>query len=223
MIIFRIVAIVVGLGLAASMFRQVRNPRGLLGRRVLRAMNIAHSALTDWGLQQVTIAPNATILDVGCGGGRTLQKLVALAPSGKAVGVDYSATSAAVAREMNATEVQDGRAAVARASVAALPFPDLTFDVVTAVETHYYWPDLPANLRQVFKILKPGGTFVLIAETYRGGPLRLVYEVVMPLLRATLLSDAEHRDLLTQAGFADVATKHKRGTNWICAVGRRPM
>lgn len=124
---------------------------------------------------------------------------------------------------MNATEVQDGRAAVARASVAALPFPDLTFDVVTAVETHYYWPDLPANLRQVFKILKPGGTFVLIAETYRGGPLRLVYAAVMPLLRAALLSDAEHRNLLTQAGFADVATKHKRGTNWICAVGRRPM
>ncbi|MCU1243344.1 MAG: UbiE/COQ5 methyltransferase [Candidatus Acidoferrum typicum] len=42
----------------------------------------------------------------------------------------------------------------------------------------------------------------------------------MPLLRAAYLSDAEHRDLLTQAGFAEVATKHLPGNNWICATGR---
>lgn len=219
---FRILVIVLSIGAGVELFRQVRNPRGLLGRRVLRSMNVAHSGLTDWGLGQVSIAPNATILDVGCGGGRTLKKLSALAPSGKAVGVDYSAASVAVARETNSDEVHAGRVAVVRASVAALPFPDLTFDVVTAVETHYYWPDLPANVGQLFKILKPGGTFVLIAEAYRGGPLRLLYAAVMPLLRAALLSDAEHRDLLTEAGFTEVATKHKRGTNWICAVGRKP-
>jgi hypothetical protein len=62
----------------------------------------------------------------------------------------------------------------------------------------------------------------LIAETYRGGPFRLVYGIVMPLLRAALLSDAEHRDLLAQAGFTEVATRHVSGKNWICATGRRP-
>jgi ubiquinone/menaquinone biosynthesis C-methylase UbiE len=90
------------------------------------------------------------------------------------------------------------------------------------VETHYYWPDLPANVREVLRVLKPGGTFVLIAETYRGGPFRLLYGLVMPLLRAAFLSDAEHRDLLTQAGFTEVETKHLSGKNWIFATGRRP-
>jgi len=103
-----------------------------------------------------------------------------------------------------------------------LPFSDGTFDIVTAVETHYYWPDLPANVREILRVLKPGGTFTLIAETYRGGPFRLVYAIVMPLLRAAFLSDAEHRDLLTQAGFTEVATKHVSRKNWICATGRRP-
>jgi len=103
-----------------------------------------------------------------------------------------------------------------------LPFPDGTFDMVTAVETHYYWPDLPANVREILRVLKPGGTFSLIAETYRGGPFRLVYAMVMPMLRAAFLSDAEHRDLLTQAGFTEVATKHVSGKNWICATGRKP-
>ncbi|HTS64044.1 MAG TPA: hypothetical protein VMH28_18600 [Candidatus Acidoferrales bacterium] len=61
-----------------------------------------------------------------------------------------------------------------------------------------------------------------VVRTYRGGPFRLLYGIVMPLLGAAFLSDAEHRDLLTHAGFTEVATIHQRGTNWICARGRRP-
>jgi hypothetical protein len=62
-----------------------------------------------------------------------------------------------------------GRVQILQGSVATLPFPDCTFDLVTAVETPYYWPDLPANVREILRVLKPGGTFALIAETYRGG------------------------------------------------------
>jgi ubiquinone/menaquinone biosynthesis C-methylase UbiE len=144
-----------------------------------------------------------------------------LAPDSKVVGLDYSAASVAVSRDTNADNIAAGRVHIEQGSVAALPFPDCTFDVVTAVETHYYWPDLPANMREILRVLKPGGMFALIAETYRGGPFRLVYGIVMPLLRAAFLSDEEHRDLLTQAGFTEVATKHVSGKNWICATGRR--
>ena len=203
-------------------FRQVRKPSGPLGRRMVRAMNLGHSTMTDWGLKQVTVPKNAVILDVGCGGGRTVQRLAALAPEGKVVGLDYSAASVAVSRDTNAREIEAGRVQIELGSVAALPFPDRTFDIVTAVETHYYWPELPANVREILRVLKPGGTFVLIAEMYRGGPFRLVYGIVMPLLRAAFLSDPEHRDLLTQAGFIEVTTKHVSGKNWICAIGRRP-
>jgi hypothetical protein len=51
--------------------------------------------------------------------------------------------------------------------------------------------------------------------------LRLVYGVVMPLIRAAFLSAAEHQELLTQAGFTDVAIKYVSGKNWICAMHRR--
>jgi ubiquinone/menaquinone biosynthesis C-methylase UbiE len=170
----------------------------------------------------VSVPRTAAILDVGCGGGRTVRKLAGLAPEGKVVGLDYSAASVAVSRETNADDIAAGRVQVAQGSVAALPFPDCTFDVVTAVETHYYWPDLAANVGEVLRVLKPGGTFALIAETYRGGPFRLLYGMVMPLLGAAFLNDPEHRDLLTKAGFAEVVTKHVSGKNWICATGRRP-
>lgn len=219
---FWILRVAVSIFLIAWVFRQVRKPSGALGRRVVQAMNLSHSEMTDWGLQQVIVPKNAVILDVGCGGGETVNKLATLAPEGKVVGLDYSAASVAVSRDTNAGEIAAGRVHIAQGSVAALPFPDCTFDVVTAVETHYYWPDLPANVREIRRVLKPDGMFTLIAETYRGGPFRLVYGIVMPLLRAAFLSDKEHRDLLTQAGFTEVATKHVSGKNWICATGRRP-
>ncbi len=201
---------------------QVRRPTGLLGRRVLQAMNRAHATLADWGLQHLHIEKNATILDIGCGGGRTAQRLASRAPEGTVHGIDYSAASVATSRATNAAEIETGRVQIHLGSVTALPFPDHTFDVVTAVETHYYWPDLLANVREVLRVLKPGGTFALIAETYRGGRLNALYSVAMRLLRAAYLSDDEHRDLLTHAGFTDVSTTHAPGRSWICAVGRRP-
>lgn len=216
-----ILRLVLAVLLMAWMMQQVRKPSGWLGRRVVRAMNLGHGSMTDWGLQQVTVPKNAAILDVGCGGGSTVQKLLALAPGGKVVGLDYSAASVAVSRNTNAREIEAGRVQIEQGSVAAMPFPDCSFDMVTAVETHYYWPDLAANVRKVLRVLKPGGTFVLIAETYRGGPFRFAYGIIMPLLRAAFLSDQEHRDLLIQAGFTDVETRHVSGKNWIFAAGRR--
>ena len=217
-----IVKLALALLLIYYLFQQVRKPSGWLGRRVVRAMNVAHGTMTKWGLQQVSVPQNAAILDIGCGGGSTVHQLAVLAPQGRVVGLDYSATSVAVSRATNAELIQAGRVQIEEGSVTALPFADCTFDVVTAVETHYYWPDLPANVREVFRVLKPGGSFVLIAETYRGGPFRLIYGAVMPLLRAAYLTDEEHRDLLAGAGFVEVDTKHMSGKNWICAVGRRP-
>ena len=218
-----VLRIVVAVGLAAWMFRQVRKPSGWLGKRTVRAMNMGHASMTDWALGLLTVPRNAAVLDIGCGGGRTVQKLAALASEGSVDGIDYSAASVAVSRDTNAREIAAGRVRIQEGSVAALPFPDGTFDVVTAVETHYYWPDLPANVREIRRVLKPGGTFALIAETYRGGPFRLLYGIVMPLLGAAFLSDQEHQDLLTKAGLTEVATSHRSRKNWICAIGRKPL
>lgn len=202
--------------------RQVGRPRGPLGRSMVRGWNRSHATLTDWGLQQVILPKTAVMLDVGCGGGRTVSRLSALAPEGRVVGLDLSAASTAVAQDTNVEDIRAGRVQILQGSVAALPFSQSAFDLVTAVETHYYWPNLSADVNEILRVLKPGGTFALIAETYRGGPLRLLYGIIMPLIQAAFLSDEEHRHLLTQAGFIEVVTKHESGKNWICATGRKP-
>ena len=80
---------------------QCQKPTGWLGRLMLRNMNSRHSKVTDWGLSQVAVEKHFTILDIGCGGGRTVSKLAALASEGKVYRLDYSAASVAVASKLS--------------------------------------------------------------------------------------------------------------------------
>lgn len=217
----RLVALIAGVPLVAWFLSQCRRPSGPVGRRVVAAMNLTHSALTDWGLSHVTVKAADSVLDVGCGGGRTVQKLAALARDGRVTGIDYSDASVEASKALNAETIATGRVTITSGSVAALPFPDHSFDLVTAVETHYYWPNLPGSVREVLRVLKPGGAFAIIAETHRAGRLLGLHGVVMKLmLRAAFLTRAEHEALLTGAGFDGVAS-WTRGA-WICVTGRRP-
>jgi SAM-dependent methyltransferase len=168
------------------MIRQCRKPTGLAGRFLLRSMNRRHSGVTAWGLGHVKIGECDTILDVGCGGGRTVQRLAAMASRGRVHGVDYAKTSVAASRKLNLAAIQSGQVEVQQASVSSLPFRDGTFDLVTAVETHYYWPDKIGSMREIFRILKPGGRLLIIAEVYRGRRFSLVYGMAMKIDRRCL-------------------------------------
>jgi len=221
-VVRRLIALLIATPLVVWLLRQCRKPSGALGARFVRTMNVAHAPLTDWGLTHVTVGPADVMLDVGCGGGRTVQKLAALAPDGRVWGVDYSAASVSASRRTNAEAIAASRVQIELASVSALPFADETFDLVTAVETHYYWPDLDANVGEVLRVLKQGGTFALIAETARDRQPNPLYHAVMTLLGAAHLTAAQHADLLRRAGFTDVRVDTKK-RGWICATGRRPL
>lgn len=184
-------------------------------------MNASHAPVTEWGLGHVLVGEDATILDVGCGGGRTIN-LLASRTRGKVYGVDYSDVSVATASETNERAIAEGRVDIRQGSVSQLPFPDATFDLVTAVETHYYWPDLPRDIREVMRVLRPGGKFVIIAETYRGRRNDWLYRPMMTLvLRAAYLTPDGHRQLLVDAGYVDVKIVENKLQGWVCAIATR--
>jgi SAM-dependent methyltransferase len=202
--------------------RQCRKPASLPGRLFLWLMNRSHSGLTRWGLEHVAVESDFAILDVGCGGGMTVRTLAALAASGTVDGIDYSKESVAASRRLNADLIAAGRVHIRQGLVSRLPYPDATFDLVTAVETHYYWPSLVDDLRQILRVLKPGGRLLVIAETYKGRNLDWLYRPAMLLLRATYLTAAGHEELLTAAGYAAVEIVEDRKRGWICCLGTRP-
>jgi SAM-dependent methyltransferase len=201
---------------------QCRKPRGWVGRFHIWLMNRRHAGVTAWGIGHVGVEPAFAILDIGCGGGAAVERLAATATQGHVDGVDYSAASVAAARSRNLAAIAEGRAEIQQASVSALPFGDGTFDLVIAVETHYYWPEPVTDLQEILRVLKPGGRLAIIAETYRGQTFGALMIVPMTLLRARYLTVEQHRQLFTSAGFSqvDVHTDPRKG--WICAVGRKP-
>lgn len=204
----------------AYLLYQMRRPGRWVGRFFARAMNKSHSQLTDWGLQHVALNEGAVVLDVGCGGGATIEKLARGAS--KIYGVDYATGSVAEARSHNARLIEQGRVEIQQASVSSLPFADNTFDVVTAVETQYYWPDLDNDMRQILRVLKPGGMLAIIAETYKGGRTDKLQWPVMALLGSSHLSADDQRQLFERAGYSDVQVVEHKGRGWICITGRKP-
>jgi len=101
---------------------QCSKPTGWLGRFTLWRMNSSRSELTDWALQHVSMANHNTILDVGCGGGRTVKKLAAITTKGKVYGVDDSEEGVVFSKRTNARWMEAGRVEIRQASVSQLPF-----------------------------------------------------------------------------------------------------
>jgi ubiquinone/menaquinone biosynthesis C-methylase UbiE len=201
---------------------QCRKPRGWVGRFYAWLMGVRHAGVTTWGLSHLAVAPQFVILDVGCGGGAAVERLAAIASEGSVHGIDCSSASVAAARSRNRAEIAEGRVEIQQASVSALPFGERSFELVTAVETHYYWPEPATDFREILRVLKPGGRLAIIAETYRGQTFGALMNIPMMLLRARYLTVEEHRQLFISAGFIDVVVHTDARKGWICVVGRKP-
>lgn len=203
---------------------QCQKPTGWIGRLVLWNMNSRHSKLTDWGLSYVDVKAQDIVLDVGCGGGRTVTKLAGMASEGKVYGIDYSKESVAFAGKMTRKLIAARRVEIQEASVSQLPFSEDMFNLVTAVETHFWWPDLPAGMREILRVLKPGGTLIVIAEVYKGANTTVskLAEKYAPISGMKLLSVDEHRELFENAGYSDIHVDVEGGKGWICGVARKP-
>jgi ubiquinone/menaquinone biosynthesis C-methylase UbiE len=186
-------------------------------------MNSRHSKVTDWGLSHISIDKRDRILDAGCGGGRTVNKLAAIASQGKVYGVDFSAESVAFAKRINKQWIDTGRVEIREASVSQLPFSADLFNVVTAVETHFWWPDLASDMREVLRVLKPGGVLIIIAEVYKGAntvTAKLAEKYAL-LSGMKLLTANEHRELFANAGYSDVKIIEEPRKGWICGMGKK--
>ena len=200
-----------------SFFENTRKPVGLGGKIMVAMMNVGHSAVARWGLQFLNAAPDAKVLDCGCGGGANIKRLLKKCPEGIVKGIDYSPVSVEKSKKVNEAAVTKGRCTVLRASVAELPFESEQFDAVTAFETVYFWPDLPQCFREIWRVLKSGETFLICNES--NGDTDKDEKWTEIIGGMTIYKDIELKSCLEQAGFFDVQIHKKK--SWLCVTARK--
>lgn len=194
------------MGLLKSFFSQCARPEGSLGRVMLSFMNYTHAPLTNWGLKLVNIQDGWTMLDVGCGGGFTIRRLLNRSKDAQVYGIDISEESVAKAKKVNA-EVLDKQVFVTQGSAEKLPYENEKFDLVTAVETVYFWPNLPNCLQEVRRVLKPGGKFVILVEVVDSDS-----KWTSVVEGMTAYTPEQIKSLLDDAGFIQTEIHRKKPT-----------
>lgn len=204
--------------------RQIRKPSGLSGRLLGHLMANEHQALVDWMLEPLDIAPTDTVLDVGCGGGMTLKALSQIAHEGFVAGVDYAPTMVAQAKSRNKAAIAAGSMDVTFGDVKDLPFEDNRFAFVVGVETLYFWPEPIAGLKEILRVLKPGGTVAQVMDISKPSRDAPVPKDVGDRMGFHVYSAEELDEMFTEAGFESVRVEAKpeRAKGWICAYGSKP-
>lgn len=204
-----------------AMFKQFRRPTGRLAGLAGLGMNRGHEKVWRWGLEHIAIQPDAVILDVGCGGGGAVKILAQAASRGKVYGVDYAEDVLPTARRVNRAPVKQGRVEIKHGSVSALPFPDDTFDLATAFETTIFWPSLVNDLREVRRVLKPGGVLLISNEAYADARFEERNAKWSRLANFQLQTPEEPRQCLVEAGYAKVEIDTIHEKNWIAVIAQK--
>jgi ubiquinone/menaquinone biosynthesis C-methylase UbiE len=200
-------------------FQNCRKPEGLGGRILLASMNLGHRSVSEWGLKHLRIRPGDLILDIGCGGGRNIARMLKRAPEGRVCGLDYSEVSVEKSITVNRWAVLENRVEVRQGSVSQNPWPDNFFDIVTAFETVYFWPDFINDIREVRRVLKPGGVFFICNEMNIPDNGKVPYQYWIKMLALKVYSAADFRNLLDQAGFTDIKAE-SRGNTRLCVSAK---
>ena len=198
-----------------------RRPEGDAGRAMLARMNESHARLVDWGLAHLALHAGDTVLDIGCGGGNTLARMAERVTEGHLVGIDYAETSVEASRAFNARLIEAGRMEILHGSVEHLPFADGHFDAVVTVESFYFWPSPEESLKEVARVIRRGGTFLLLAEIYGRDDLPEGIRAKVAEYSLTNPTPEEFERLFRAAGFSDVTMAFKDGEYWIAVRGVR--
>lgn len=184
------------------MAKQLARPRGWLGRKLMvQALNQGNKSMLDSAVESLDPRPNERIVDVGFGGGYALDRIRERVAPARPVGIEISLPMIDAGRERWRDAVE-----LHCADVTAMPLADSAADGIVSVNTIYFWPDPGAALREVRRVLRPGGRLVLGIR--RQSVMRLS---PITWFGFRLYSLGAIEDLLRQAGFAVAVEERVKG------------
>jgi SAM-dependent methyltransferase len=180
---------------------QCGNPHGLIGRIMTWAMNRANNVLYEGIVNELELQGNLRILDVGFGNGY-LEALIMKKGPCYLEGIDISEDMVKKATSLNRKDVEAGRVKFRLGNSCSMDYKDGSFDVVTTINTIYFWDDTRKGMSEIYRVLKSGGVFynaVITKETLDG-----IFYTQSGFQKFT---NEEYIEIGRDAGFANVEIK----------------
>ncbi len=202
-----------------TFFSNTRKPTGLGGKIMLLMMNKGHDKVSNWGFSHIEAKSNMKILDIGCGGGMGIKKWLELSKHSKVIGLDYSSESVKKSMKKNKKAVEQGRCEVIEGSVMNLPFKENEFDFVSAFDTVHFWPDMMKSFKNVNRVLKPGGQFLIVNEASFLDKRSKKWERIIDGMR--IYTEKELIFFLEEAGFRIRLSKTKGKLGWLTIIAEK--
>jgi ubiquinone/menaquinone biosynthesis C-methylase UbiE len=184
---------------------QLRQPSGLFGEMVMGdLLNQGNEKINQYGIERLDIQPEDRVLDIGFGGGVTIEKMLKIIDTGKIYGVDFSDVMVKQARQKFKQAIDSGKVSIVCADVQKLPFEDDIFDKICTVNTIYFWSDIIASLREIKRVLKSGGRLVVGIRS-----ADKMKDLPFTQHNFRLYAPEDVRDILINAGFTNISIEHR--------------
>jgi SAM-dependent methyltransferase len=167
-------------------------------------MEQEHLPITLPVLEKMRLAATDNVLDVGCGSGWLARRLAKSVPEGRVVGMDVSDAMIRVARR---TSLDFENILYATGEVGEIPWEANFFNHAISVESAYYWPEPAPGIREILRVLRPGGAAWILINYYRDNLHCHQWGSLLAVPTQLLLAE-EWAELFRVAGFADVG--HER-------------
>ena len=200
--------------MVAEKITQCMKPHGEEGVETIKNMNENHQPISEFAFKCVDVGTNDRILDIGCGGGVNIEKFLKLTDN-NVDGIDYSDVSVKESAKRNQKAIGDKRCRIIQADVSKMPIDDEVYDLVSAFETIYFWPDIENTFKEVLRIIKPGGQFMIAQGTDGNHPDDEKW--LNSVEGMTVYTASELEKYLLNAGFGSVES-FKKENDYILVV-----
>jgi len=204
--------------MVAEKITQCRKPHGDEGFETIENMNENHREISEFAFGIVNVGKNDRILDIGCGGGVNIEKFLKLTDS-NVDGLDYSEVSVEASIKQNRKAVDDGRCRIIQADVQDMPIDDEEYDLVSAFETIYFWPEIGESFKEVSRVIKPNGQFMIAQGTDGNHPDDEMWLATVEGMHVYTAEDL--KEYLLNAGFSRVESYVKENDYILVVIARK--